>query len=403
MKKLLSLILSVTLILTTFTSCEAIDKALASTYLNLGEKYLDDFDYENAIVYFNKLIDVEPDAEAAYLGLAEAYIALDDIDSAIDILEQGIAVVADAAELEARLEELSDGQVVSEESTEYDADYSSQYSYLFTTVDVDNTDLGTGSLILVNSSHPLMNEVSEDDLINIYGEKASDVIATFADYDIDVYDGAFLLSDAMEATEEMTSDHLYSDMIISKGYQPYSHSTEINDEDVDDCYYEHHTGLSIDFQTVTIQEETVTVAGIEMEVETCTYGVFDGTGEYSWVPENCYKFGYILRYPEGKEEYTLVESQPWHYRYVGIPHAQIMYEYDMCLEEYISFIKNYTIASGFLSVSDDDGNDYLIYYVPMSDGDTTTIYIPLQDDGVTAYPYEISGNNIDGFIVTVKL
>ncbi|MCD7804368.1 MAG: tetratricopeptide repeat protein [Oscillospiraceae bacterium] len=106
MKKLLSIILSIVLTLTLFTSCGSVDIALASTYLNLGEKYLADSNYEEAIDYFNKLIEVEPTNERAYLGEAEAYVALDDTDGAIAILEQGIEAVEDPTEIQAMLAEL---------------------------------------------------------------------------------------------------------------------------------------------------------------------------------------------------------------------------------------------------------------------------------------------------------
>ena len=106
MKKLLSIILAAILTITMFTSCADTAEALTSVYLNLGEKYLTDLDYEEAIVYFNKVIEVEPKNARAYLGSAEAYVAMGDIDSAIAILEQGIEVADDPTELEAMLAEL---------------------------------------------------------------------------------------------------------------------------------------------------------------------------------------------------------------------------------------------------------------------------------------------------------
>ena len=104
MKRVLSIILSVVIAMPVFTSCATADKALASTYLNLGEKYITDLNHEEAIVYFNKVIEVEPKNERAYLGMAEAYVAMGDIDSAISILEQGIEAVDDPTELQAMLE-----------------------------------------------------------------------------------------------------------------------------------------------------------------------------------------------------------------------------------------------------------------------------------------------------------
>ncbi|MCD7804361.1 MAG: tetratricopeptide repeat protein [Oscillospiraceae bacterium] len=106
MKKLASLILAILLTLTLFTSCAEPAEALTSVYLNLGEKYLTDLNYEEAIVYFNKVIEVEPKNARAYLGSAEAYVAMGDVDSAIAVLEQGIEVVNDPTELQAMLSEL---------------------------------------------------------------------------------------------------------------------------------------------------------------------------------------------------------------------------------------------------------------------------------------------------------
>ncbi len=166
MKKILSIILSVTLILTTFTSCEAIDKALASTYLNLGEKYLTDLDYEQAIVYFNKLIDVEPKNESAYLGIAEAYLALGDIDSAIEILEQGIAIVDAPADLEAMLEECYAQMLfVTTLIYEYDSDGSVSIWY---EVEYDSNGNPTKG-VTYNSDGSLYSETELDSSGNISG------------------------------------------------------------------------------------------------------------------------------------------------------------------------------------------------------------------------------------------
>ena len=58
---------------------------------------------------------------------------------------------------------------------------------------------------------------------------------------------------------------------------------------------------------------------------------------YKWLVENCYKFGFILRYPEDKTEITKITFEPWHYRYVGRKAAYEMYELGMCLEEYVEY------------------------------------------------------------------
>lgn len=59
---------------------------------------------------------------------------------------------------------------------------------------------------------------------------------------------------------------------------------------------------------------------------------------YTWLINNCYKFGFVLRFHEGKEDITGYSFEPWHYRFVGRYHASEMHRLDMCLEEYIDYL-----------------------------------------------------------------
>ncbi|MBE6680444.1 MAG: hypothetical protein E7598_08015 [Ruminococcaceae bacterium] len=59
---------------------------------------------------------------------------------------------------------------------------------------------------------------------------------------------------------------------------------------------------------------------------------------YTWLINNCYKFGFVLRFPEGKEDITGYSFEPWHYRFVGRFHASEMHRLDMCLEEYTAHL-----------------------------------------------------------------
>lgn len=56
---------------------------------------------------------------------------------------------------------------------------------------------------------------------------------------------------------------------------------------------------------------------------------------YQWLVNNAYKYGFILRYPQGKEDITGAEYEPWHYRYVGAEIALELYQNQICLEEYL--------------------------------------------------------------------
>ena len=66
---------------------------------------------------------------------------------------------------------------------------------------------------------------------------------------------------------------------------------------------------------------------------------FANEEEYAWLTENCWKFGYVLRFPDGKTDITGITYEPWHYRYVGRYHAYMMKKLDMCLEEYVEYLK----------------------------------------------------------------
>jgi len=56
---------------------------------------------------------------------------------------------------------------------------------------------------------------------------------------------------------------------------------------------------------------------------------------YNWLAENAWRYGFILRYPKGKEDITGIDYEPWHYRYVGKEVAKEIYEEGITLEEYV--------------------------------------------------------------------
>ena len=85
---------------------------------------------------------------------------------------------------------------------------------------------------------------------------------------------------------------------------------------------EHQLGLALD----------VSING-KLEEE------FGDTPEGKWIRDNCHNFGFILRYPANKTKITGISYEPWHLRYVGQPHASIMFEMDFTLEEYLEFLR----------------------------------------------------------------
>lgn len=120
--------------------------------------------------------------------------------------------------------------------------------------------------------------------------------------------------------------------------------------------------------------------------------------EFSFLPEQAYRYGVIRRYPVGAEEYTGHASDNTLYRYVGVAHSTYMNHYNYSLEEYIDKIKTDKIIEYACEL--DEGYVYVTYYVPLGDNKSVT-YIPVPSD--ESVDYTVSGDGKDGFIVTVKI
>lgn len=62
---------------------------------------------------------------------------------------------------------------------------------------------------------------------------------------------------------------------------------------------------------------------------------FENSDQFAWLQKHCAEYGFILRYPKDKVDITKISYEPWHYRYVGSNHAQIIMSQGLCLEEYL--------------------------------------------------------------------
>ena len=80
-------------------------------------------------------------------------------------------------------------------------------------------------------------------------------------------------------------------------------------------YSEHQTGLTIDCNTID--------------------DAFGDTPEAAWLAQHCADYGFIIRFPQGKEDVTGYQYEPWHIRYVGVDIAKEIQKYDLTLEEYL--------------------------------------------------------------------
>jgi len=108
MKHIRMLFLCITLVIIPLTACANAEKPLAAAeLLNLGEKYLLEMDYEQALVYFTKLIEIEPMNPRGYTGAAEVYIAMNELANAEAVLRQGLEAIPESAEIRVLLDALS--------------------------------------------------------------------------------------------------------------------------------------------------------------------------------------------------------------------------------------------------------------------------------------------------------
>ena len=140
---------------------------------------------------------------------------------------------------------------------------------------------------------------------------------------------------------------------------------------------EHHTGLVVDFSILNAD-------GSSAE--------YQGVGEYAWINENCQNYGWVVRYDMNKVAMTGISTEPWHFRYVGVPHATVMVQENLCLEEYIDYLRQFPFDGEHLTAACAGGTEWEIWYCEGSEA-----YVP--DSGT----YTVSGNNVDGIIVTYQV
>ncbi len=145
--------------------------------------------------------------------------------------------------------------------------------------------------------------------------------------------GKKLVHDARIAFEQMASDAYNNENLHLRAvsayrsykyqerlYNSYKEKDGKNSADTYSArpgFSEHQTGLSLDIDNINTD-----------------FNNFEKTKEYKWMIKNCYKYGFILRFPKGKEYITGYQEEPWHYRYVGIPTAKYITKNNITLEEY---------------------------------------------------------------------
>ena len=141
-----------------------------------------------------------------------------------------------------------------------------------------------------------------------------------------------MVSEAKNAFENLSKDASKQNLkvIAMSTYRSYEYQVDLynryvktDGKEAADTYSgrpgnsEHQTGLAVDVYNVKE-----------------SYTNFEKTKEYTWMQDNAYKYGFILRFPKDKENETGYEFESWHYRYVGLEAAKYIKEHNISFEEY---------------------------------------------------------------------
>ena len=277
----------------------------------------------------------------------------------------------------------SDSSVTSSDETS--SEESQETAYTWTTVQMAEADERQGDLILVNSTHEYRSE--PEDLLIFYGNKTN----SYGLKEAEMYAKSSVvtaMNNMMDAFKEATGN---TSVLLTSAYRDVDYQQQLYDADLAASglstsdsvskpgYSEHHTGYALDFSYQS----------------SAGNNYLDGTGDYAWLVENCYKYGFIVRYTEEKSSITGIISEPWHYRYVGTVHAEAITKGGYCLEEYIEMIKLHDSTNPYEFTSE-SGSKYLIYYTA---GAGATTDVPV----ISGKSYSISGTNEGGVVTVVSL
>lgn len=246
-----------------------------------------------------------------------------------------------------------------------------------------------GDLILVNSQNPLPETYVPDDLVEIKEyislTKSSVTLREVA---------ARALGQMIDA---MAKDGI-TDIKATSGYRSYQYQLSLYQNKVREYEKrgyglekakelagsvvalpgtsEHQTGMAIDFTTDSLSNQLVSS--------------FGDTEAGKWLNNKSWRYGYIIRYQTDKRDITGYIDEPWHLRYVGIPHAEYIFRNNLCYEEYIRLLK----TDGQYTYRSYDGTTYFVRYISTKE---KLDMVDLTDYG------SCSPDNTGGYILTKTL
>ncbi len=180
------------------------------------------------------------------------------------------------------------------------------------------TDINQGYLILVNKFHYLKEDYQRIDLepfslsyaYGSYGENKA----------------AKIVVESFDRMQNDAKEKFGVQLMVNSSYRTYKNQESTHKHFGDRVaarpgYSEHQTGLGIDITSI----------------QNGGGKSFGESQEGKWVKENCWQYGFILRYPVGKEDITGYDNEPWHLRYVGEKVAKQIKDEDITFDEYYAY------------------------------------------------------------------
>ncbi len=183
---------------------------------------------------------------------------------------------------------------------------------------------GDWNLILVNKQHPIPEDYTFT-LGNITGYLKCD---------------ERIIPDLMEMLKQAKNDGI--SLEICSPYRTHVHQVELFQKKINRFMnrgYSYLEAYRLSSQAVTVPGSSEHEIGLALDIYAPDYkqlnAGFGDTEEGKWLAAHCAEYGFILRYPLGKEEITGIEFEPWHFRYVGKAAAKIITENEITLEEFV--------------------------------------------------------------------
>jgi zinc D-Ala-D-Ala carboxypeptidase len=177
-----------------------------------------------------------------------------------------------------------------------------------------------GNLLLVDRGHAVPPEGGGEPAVNLFEHK--ELTKGFGLLD----DTVRLSPDLTQKFEKMVSaaakdgvDHF----LINSGYRDEDEQNELYEQmgaerAMPAGHSEHNLGMSLDIGSSLTE--------------------MNQAPEGRWLADNAWKFGFVLRYPKNKTAVTGIMYEPWHFRYVGLPHSAVMQEKNLTLEQYLAYL-----------------------------------------------------------------